>query len=284
MRPLCMMFLLLALLVGSPLNAQDFQGTLGEMKKSGKIRLGYRLDQPPMSFLAEQDKPEGYSIDLCQKVVAQAEKVLNRDLQIEFVPVSAQDRFTSLAEGKIDLLCGATTKTLSRSEIVDFTQLTFVTGATFMTLQGTKLVNNFDGKKVGVVKGTTTVDALSALVKETGAKLEIVEYTTTAEMLTALVKKNVDAITADQIVLIGLAIASGKPERFSILPDLYSYEPFALAVPRNDSDFRLVANRAIADLYRSREILKIHDKWFGKFATHRSSAFEALIQLNAIPE
>ena len=71
---------------------------------------------------------------------------------------------------------------------------------------------------------------------------------------------------------------------YSILPDLFSYEPLALALRRNDADFRLVADRVISDLYRSKKILKVYDDWFGQFAKQRSSAFDALIQLSAIPE
>ncbi|MCK5680086.1 hypothetical protein KAI46_04670 [bacterium] len=69
-----------------------------------------------------------------------------------------------------------------------------------------------------------------------------------------------------------------------MLQDLFSYEPFALAVRKNDSDFRHIADSVISRLYRSKDILTVYDKWFGKFSNRRSSAFEALIMINAIPE
>jgi ABC-type amino acid transport substrate-binding protein len=104
------------------------------------------------------------------------------------------------------------------------------------------------------------------------------------EILEALNKGEIDAMAADQVVLIGLALTSGNPGNYSVLPDLFSYEPFALAVRRNDADFRLVADRVIAELYRTGKIMDIYDRWFGVFAKQRSTAFEALIQLGAIPE
>jgi len=71
---------------------------------------------------------------------------------------------------------------------------------------------------------------------------------------------------------------------FEISDGVFSFEPFALAVRRNDADFRLVADRVISDLYRSKKILEIYDKWIGKFTRQRPPIFDALIRLNATPE
>ena len=97
-------------------------------------------------------------------------------------------------------------------------------------------------------------------------------------------KETIDALAADQVVLIGLALTGKDPDSYTILPELFSYEPLALAVRRNDADFRLIADTAISDLCRSNEILDIYDKWVGRFVGQRPSAFEAMVELNAIPE
>ena len=276
--------ILLVAFFATPLSAKELTGTLQEIQKTGKIKIGYRQSQPPMSFLDKDGTPSGYSIDLCQHIVTEVKNIIGSDVTIEYVPVTAAERFKALSDNKIDLLCGATTRTLSRGELVDFTQLTFVTGASFMALKGTKIRNNFAGKKLGVVAGTTTAVALNRLLEDAQIEADVVLLKSSAEAVKALEKKEIDAFSADQIVLIGLAITSGKPKNFTVLPDLFSYEPFALAVRRNDADFRLVADRVISDLYRSRKVLPIYDKWLGGFSTKRTSAFEALIKLNAIPE
>jgi glutamate/aspartate transport system substrate-binding protein len=237
-----------------------------------------------MSFQEKDGKPAGYSIDLCNLIVAAVKNKIGGNVDIEYVPVTAAERFNALADNRIDILCGSTTKTLSRSELVDFTQLTFITGAAFMTMKDTQIMNNFNGKKIGVVKGTTTEAALRDLFKETEINAEIVELGSTAEGRDALEKGKIDAFSSDQVVLIGQAITSAHPGYFSILPNLFTYEPLALAVRRNDADFRLVADRVISQLYRSKQIVPIYDKWFGKFSTKMPAAFEALIQINAIPE
>ena len=268
----------------TPLFAQGQTGTLEQIKKTGKINLGYRASLPPMSFLDKNGAPVGYSIDLCEQIVTEVEKSIGSDVKIEYVPVTSENRFAALIDNRIDILCGAATKTMSRGELVDFTQLTFVTGASFMALKETQIMNNFEGKKIGVSKGTTTAAALTKLLEEAQTKAEVILMESSADALEALDKGEVDAIAADQVVLIGLAMTSGHLANYSVLPDLFSYEPLALAVRRNDADFRLVADRVISDLYRSRKILDIYDKWFGLFSKKRSSAFDALIQLNAIPE
>lgn len=237
-----------------------------------------------MSFIDKNGEPAGYSIDICEQVATKVEQSIDRDLKVEYLPVSSEERFDALAKNKIDILCGATTRTLTRGEIVDFTQLTFVTGASFMTLKGTKIANNFAGKRIGVVSGTTTAVALEKLLKETEAGAKVVLFDSSTVGLAALGKGQIDAFSADQIVLIGLAIASGNPQQYDVLSDIFSCEPFALAVRKNDSDFRLIADRVISDLYRTRQILKIHDKWLGSFSKKRSTAFEALVTLNAFPE
>ena len=283
MRGILITILLIAFLT-TPLSAHELAETLPQIQKSGIIKIGYRKYQPPMSSLSKDGIPEGYSIDICQQIVAGIEDKTGKNIKIEYVPVTAEERFQALADNRIDILCGATTKTLSRSEFVDFTQLTFVTGASFMTLKGTELMNNFDGKKIGVVKGTTTYTALKELFDDSEIKAEIILVKTTADGLSALRNGKIDAISADQVVLIGLALKSGRPENFSILPSLISYEPFAFAVRRNDADFRLEADRVISYLYRSKKIMQIYNKWFGQFSSQMPTALKALISMNATPE
>lgn len=276
--------ILFAIFVYTPLAAQEFSGTLQQIKKSGAIRIGFRQSLPPLSFLAKNNIPEGYTIDICHHIAAEVESKLNIKISVEYVPVDADHRFNALIDNEIDLLCGATTKTLERQEKVDFTELTFVTGASFLTLRGSGLENNFAGKKIGVVEGTTTATALEALFKDADIKADIILLTATEKGITEVKEGKLDAFAADQVVLIGQIMTAENPSDYTVLPDLFSYEPFAIALRRNDADFRLVADRAIAELYRSEKILTIYDKWFSEFSKKRPTAIEAMIQLLATPE
>ena len=218
------------------------------------------------------------SIEICKNIV---KNKIGLDIKVKYIPVTAEDRFKALTDKKIDILCGSTTKTHSRSELVDFTQLTFITGASFMTLKGKNIRGNFSGKKIGVLKDTTTAIALKKLLAETKTEATTVFLNSTVEGLKALEKEQIDVFAADQVVLVGLALNAENPNNFSILPNLFSYELLALAVRRNDADFRLIADRVISNLCRSEQILKIYDKWLGQFSSFRPPAFETLVELNA---
>ena len=125
-------FMLIMLLAGSPVAAaaaDDLTQTLKRISESGVINIGYRVDQTPLSFDRGDNVAVGYSVDLCKLIAGGVVDRLNMpDLKIEFVPVTAKSRFEDIGSGKIDILCGATTKTLSRMEKVGFTQPTFMTG------------------------------------------------------------------------------------------------------------------------------------------------------------
>jgi len=269
-----------------PLAAQQFEGTLQQIKDSGVIRIGFRESEPPMSYVGENGSPVGYTIDICRKIVTALSRKVGTEVQVEYVPVTAESRFGALTDNKIDILCGSTTKTLARREFVDFTQITFVTGASLMTLKSSNLtdLSSLNRKKIGVVKNTTTVDVLYALLEKSITGARVVQVDTAREGLAKLRNGEIDAFSADQVVLIGLAITSEDVANFAISPGVFSYEPFALALRRNDSDFRLVADRVISHLYRTGQILPIYNKWMGRFAKERPPVFDALFQLNAIPE
>jgi glutamate/aspartate transport system substrate-binding protein len=274
-------------LLAPPFGAVANAGTLDQIKQSGKIRIGYRVSEPPMSFVDPSGKPIGYSIDVCSRIVTGVKtKLGNPNISVEYVPVDSSTRFPMLADNSIDILCGATTKTLSRGELVDFTQLTFVTGASLMSLKSAPVVGIADlgGKKVAVVKDTTTIEALEGALKKGLIEAEVVPVASAAEGLGALQNGQVDAFSSDQVVLIGLILTAEDRKAFGISAELFSFEPFALAVRRNDADFRLVADRVLSQLYRTGDIAQIYDKWFGVIQGRMPAMLEAVYRLNATPE
>ena len=268
-------------------SAGELTGTLKRIADTGQMNLGFREAEPPMSFRGESGSQVGYSIDLCDHIVAAVKRKLGKsDITVNYVPVTAESRFTSIASGSIDILCGATTKTLGRSERVGFTQLTFATGASLLSLIETKVANvlALKGKRVAVVSNTTTIEVLNSVLKERLVDAEVVPVTSAVEGMTLLDKGEVDAFSSDQVVLIGLIIARNTETKYFLSEELYSFEPFALAVARGDADFRLVADRALSQLNRSGQIVALYRKWFGRFAKKPPIMLQVLYQLNATPE
>ncbi|MCP4288820.1 MAG: amino acid ABC transporter substrate-binding protein [Gammaproteobacteria bacterium] len=274
-------------LLAPQIGTAESSPTLERIKQTGNLRIGFRESEPPMSFLNKENKPIGYSIDLCTRIANEVQNTLGiQDISIEFVPVTAANRFDAIAKDEIDILCGATTKTISRTELVDFTQLTFVTGASLLSLKqnGVEGVSGLQGKRVAVVKDTTTIDQLTKALKDGVIDASVIPVNTAVEGMRALVAGEVDAFSSDQVVLIGLALTHKGPEKFSIAGEAFSFEPFALAVKRNDSAFRSLADRTLSRLNRRGQITPIYVKWFGKYSKKVPTMLQAMYILNSTPE
>ena len=270
-----------------PLKAADeLTHTLKRINDSGQLNLGYRVSQTPMSFDSGSNRAAGYSVQLCMLI---AEAVKNKlelsELRVNYVPVTAKNRFQAIESGEIDLLCGATTKTLSRSEIVGFTQPTFVTGGAILSRKDAPIENlaGLTGKRVAVTSNTTTIVHLNAALEKLAIGAEVVEVSSTNEGMGMLERSQVDAFAADQVILIGQVISRGGRDSYMLSEELFSFEPFALALQRGDADFRLLADRVLSGLYRSGAIVKIYKRWFGSFGEKPPGMLSALYQLHATP-
>ena len=264
--------------------ATEWTQTLKRINDTGEMNLGFRQDQGPMSFDKGDGIAAGYSVDLCKYIASMVVETLGKTtIQVNFVPVTAATRFEAIQSGKIDILCGVTTKTLSRAKIVGFTQPTFVTGGSLLTRTGLTIdkIDDLAGKRVAVVENTTTIKTLEKVLAKREIEAEVIPVSSTSQGMNLLDSKEIDVMAADQIVLIGQIIERGR-ERYELSRLLYSMEPFALAIPRGDADFQLVADSALSRLYRSGEILKVFDVWFGLFDKEPPPMLKSLYRLHAL--
>ena len=264
--------------------ASEWTQTLKRINETNEMNLGFRKDQPPMSFDSGGGVAAGYSVDLCKFVASMVVETLGKtDIQVNFVPVTAANRFEAIQSGKIDILCGVTTKTISRTGMVGFTQPSFVTGGSLLTHKGMDIVNvsNLAGKSVAVVDNTTTLEALENALKKQQIEADIIPVSSTSQGMNLLDNGEVDAVAADQIVLIGQVIARDGRERYVVSRELFSFETFALAIPRGDIEFQLVADRALARLYRTGRIAEVYNAWFGILGEEPPTMLQPLYLLHA---
>jgi ABC-type amino acid transport substrate-binding protein len=277
---------LVTAVTAGPAPAQDLDGTLKKIKTSGTLSLGYRESSPPFSFVGPDKRPAGYSIDLCHQIATAVQKTLGlADLKLNWVPVTPDNRMDLVKKGTIDLECGSSTASLSRHEHVDFSLMTFVDGGGLLVTResNVRAVGDLAGRKVAVATGTTTEKALAAYLKEEFISAQTVAVKDHAEGVAALLAGKVDAYASDRAILAGLALTSPDPKRFALSQGGFSYEPYAFMLRRNDAAFRLVVNRALADLYRSGRVAPIYDRWFGPLGKP-SVALQLMFQLNGLPE
>lgn len=264
-----------------------FAGTLDDIKSSGELKLGYRADTPPFSYRGPGKDPEGFTVDLCHIIARDIQKILRLEkLNIKWVQVSASDRFDAVISGRVHLVCGTTTITLSRQEQVDFSNLIYATGASLMRWNDVEIdsVDDLNGKRVSVVAGTTTEKVLRETLERKHIIAKVVTVSDHAKALKLLASRKTEAMAADQATLFGIGYKSQGENNLVITQDMLSFEPFALPLRRNDADFRLVVNRSLSDLYRRGDVGRSWQSWFGQYDVQPTRMLLTLYRLNTFEE
>lgn len=261
-----------------------FAGTLDLIRDSGVFKIGHRTDAAPYAYKNTLGEAAGYSVDLCRAVAAAVKQSLGlKDITIKYVPVTAENRFKAVQDGRIHILCGATTATLSRREMVDFSLGTFIDGASVMLMaDGPGGFKELSGKNVGVRGGTTTEDGLRNTLKKLSVDAKVVPVKSHDDGLSRLEKGEVSAYFADRAILLFLMAGSPSPGKLRVAADYYSFEPYALAMKRGDDKFRLEVDRALSRLYRTGGIVPIFRNSFG--SAEPSEVLRSLYLINALPE
>jgi ABC-type amino acid transport substrate-binding protein len=265
--------------------AAGADSTLDQIKSSKMIRLGYRENSIPFSFVGDYRVPRGYSIDLCKIVADDIAKQLKLEkLDIQWVPVTAENRFDALKSGKIDLECGNSTQTLSRRAEFDFSAMTFVDGASLLFRKGEvpTTLDHMAGQRIVVVSGTTTektLETLGASAKLSASLIKVPDYDAA---LKALTDKKATAFAADRTVLITTALTSGREKEFELSSAQFTYEPYGLMM-RRDSEFRLAVDRSLARLYRTGDIGPVFQRWFEPLGSP-GDVLKVMFLLNGLPE
>jgi ABC-type amino acid transport substrate-binding protein len=260
-------------------------GTLDRIGQDKAIRIAYREDAPPFSYKDKIGEAGGFMVDLCRAVAKKLGEQRNlSELKVLYVPVTAADRFEAITQQKADLLCEPTTATLSRREQVDFSIPTFLDGASLMVrADGPKSLRDLAGQKIGVLAGTTTEESLRNTLKEAGITGDLVTAKTHGEGLAMLDDGKISAYFGDRSILLFLIKDSKAPEKLRLADDYLSVEPYALALPRGDSDFRLAVDRALSHIYRSGEIVSIFERTFGGKAKP-SQILQTLYLTSSLPD
>ena len=267
-------------------HAQGPVDTLAKVKAAKAINVAYSPDSLPFSMKGSGAEPTGYSIDLCKRVIAQiGQTVGDPMLKVNWIPGTVSERLQMVASGRADLECANTTQTQSRLANVDFSNLIFIDGGGFVVKAGAPIneMGDLAGKKVAVLKGTTTEGRLNDMLRRRLISATVVTINDPTEGMTMLDSGSVDAYAGDKIKLVGLVAVSKEPANYAMLLQDLSYEPYAFALPRGDSALRLQVNRALTQVYVSGDIEVIFAQWLGKLG-RPSGLLAAMYLLNSIPE
>ena len=258
--------LLATALCAGPAAAQELTGTLKSIKETGAITLGYRDSSIPFSYLDDNQKPVGYAMDICYKIVDAVKKELKLDkLEVKLNPVSSSARIPLMANGTIDLECGSTTNNTDRLKQVAFTNTHFLTATRFVSKKSSKLgsIDDLKGKPVASTSGTTNIKQLTETNAARNLGINIIPAKEHAESFLLVETDRAVAAVLDDILLASFVAGAKDPDAYVISSDAFSKpEPYGIMLRKDDPAFKKVADAATAALYTSGEGQKIYDKWF----------------------
>ena len=224
--------------------------TIDKIKDTGELVIGFRTDASPLSVLGDNG-PQGYSVELCARLAQNiANSLALETMDVVFEPVTTENRFEKVANGEIDLLCGAATITLSRRALVDFSTPTYVDGTTVALKKGGPgSFEELAGKKIGVRSATTTLDALNTTLGSMNMDAEVIEFDDHAAGMAALESDAITAYFADQSILMQMVQSADNPDAYNVFENLLTVEKHGLAMRRGDSDFRLLVDTGLSALF-----------------------------------
>lgn len=276
----------LALSAAISVHAQSIDGALKKIRDSKTVTIAHRTDALPFSYAGPDKQPAGYTVEICKRIVASLEEQLKvKPLAIKWVAATSQNRLELVHKRQVDMECGTTTSSLSRMAIVDFSNPVFVdnTGLLVAAATGAKSLAGLAGKRIAVVSGTSNHRALETALKKSSLNATVVPVKNRDEGVAALEAGKADAFASDKVLLLGLAGKVKDTSRYGILDDNLSFEPYAITLPRGDSDLRLAVNRALAQIYTSDGIVEVFRGAFGNDASP-SPVLLVMYGLGSLPE
>jgi len=249
------------------------------------IKIAYRADARPFSFVNDKNEPVGFTIDLCRLVANSIGQQFGLgDLKIDWVPTTVQTRFTTVASGKADMECGSSTATLGRMKEVDFSNIVFVetTGIIVAKTSNIRTFADMAGKKIAVASGTTNEQAIINQIKQQKIEVTLISVKDGSEAIALLESGKVDGFASDKLLLVGAHIKN--PQDLMMLPDDLSVEPYAIVLPRGDWALRLAVNTGLAQIYRDGRVVAVFKAWFDRVGLQISPILRVVYGLGSLSD
>jgi len=264
-----MRFIMAALAVlglANAAQAQELTGTLKKVHDTRTITIGVRDSSVPFSYLDGNQKPVGYAIDICLKVVDAIKTELKLpELAVVMIPVTSSTRIPLIANGTIDMECGSTTNNAERQKQVAFSNTYFLTASKYVYKKSSGLatIDSLKGKSVVSTSGTTNIVQLNKVNTDRGLGINVLAGKDHAESFLLVETGRAVAFVMDDVLLASLAAAAKEPGAYAISDDALSQpEPYAIMLRRDDAPFKAVVDQATAKLFKSPEGAALYAKWF----------------------
>lgn len=240
-------------------------GTLDQIKSSKQLTIGYRESSVPFSFLDQNQKPVGFSLDLCSQIVDHLKKSLGvPELNVKYLPVTSANRIPLIQNGTVTIECGGTANSLDRQKQVGFSVATFVSHTKWLTKKGSGInsAQDLKGKTVVVTQGSNAVQFVKQISDKDGLGLSIVQAHDHAESMLMLQSGRAAAFMEDDILLAAKKAEASNPDQYAFLPDSYNTLYYGLMVPKDDPELKALVDKTLSEMMASGEFVRIYKKWF----------------------
>ena len=241
--------------------------TLSKIKSNGTITIGYREASIPFSYLGPDQKPIGFSLDLCAAIVERIKTELKLpNLTVNYTPVNSSNRIPLIQSGTVDIECGGTANDKKRQEQVSFSVTTFVSQPRWLVKadSGVKTAGDLKGKTVVVTQGSNAIGFAQAANAKEHLGLNIVQAKDHAESFLMLNTGRAAAFMEDDILLAGLKAAAPNPDALTFLPEGYAKVYYGLMFTKGDAGFKALIDDVLSKQMASGQFEKTYAKWFTK--------------------
>ncbi len=249
------------------LAAPAYSQTIDKIKQSGAITVGHRDASIPFSYYDDNQKPIGYAMELCGKIVDAVKKELKMpNLEVKYQLVTSANRIPLISNGTVDMECGSTTNNLEREQQVAFTITHFVTANRWIAKKssGIKTLADLKGKTIVSTAGTSNIKQITQINADQNLGMNIISANGHPEAFQMVETGRAVAFVMDDILLYSLAANSRTPADYEIGSVALSVEPYGIMMRKDDPSFKKIANDEMTRLYKSGEINAIYEKWFLK--------------------
>jgi len=260
--------------------------TLEKIDRSAVLVIGTRTGSPPFAYVNKGNEWVGFSIDLVEKAILPVlHQKLNKQIKLEKKESAPQTRIPLLTSNAVDLIAETMTDTQSRRDQVDFSLTFFATGAQFLVKKGSPIkgLQSIAGKRIAAQQGSTN----AKLIRERVPNAKLLEFPDQPAAFQALAQGQVQAYTNDGIQLAGLRAKAPKPDDYAVVGEFFSYEPYGMAMRKNDSDFRQAVNTGLMNAIASGLYFEIYDKWFGakgEVPYPMTAEIKRFLQMQVVPK
>lgn len=237
--------------------------TLSKINSSGRVTLGVRASSGALSFDQGGGRYGGYHVEICQRMVANIERLFNKKIEIQYQLVTSQNRLPLVQNGTVDIECGSTTNNASRQNIVTFALTTFVEETRFLVKanSGINRISDLANRNVVTTAGTTSVQTLRKHRNASSLDFKELFGKDHADSFALLESGRADAFVMDSLILGGNVKNFRNPEEFRIVGEALAAEPIGIMFRKDDFAMKKLADETIRGLIKSGELAAIYDNW-----------------------